>query len=155
MVSLPGNERFVVSACLTGADCTFRGGNNLNTNVKKIADSGACVAVCPEVLGGLGIPRARIEISGGDGNDVLNGAARAVDEHGLDVTREMLKGARIALEKARAFGAKKAILKSNSPSCGAGTIYDGSFSNRTRTGYGIFAALLAANGISATTETDI
>lgn len=53
--------------------------------------------VCPEILGGLGVPRAPSEIRGGDGADVLLGRAKVVSREGEDVTREYLAGARAAL----------------------------------------------------------
>lgn len=111
--------------------------------------------VCPEEDGGLATPRPAAEIRGGDGSDVLDGRARVVTEGGVDVTEAYLEGARIALERAREAGARTAILKSRSPSCGRGCIYDGSFSRTLKEGEGVTAALLEREGIQVLTEEEL
>ena len=60
-----------------------------------------------------------------------------------------------ALHLARIFGCKKAVLKERSPSCGAGEIYDGSFTGARVPGDGVTAALLKANGIAVFGESEI
>lgn len=110
---------------------------------------------CPEVDGGLGTPRPAAEIVGGDGHDVLDGKARVVTEGGRDVTAEYVRGAELALAAARAAGATTAILKSRSPSCGRGRIYDGSFTRTAVVGDGVTAALLQRNGIEVLTDEEI
>jgi uncharacterized protein YbbK (DUF523 family) len=113
------------------------------------------VLVCPEVDGGLGTPRPPAEIVGGDGADVLAGRARVVTSGGADVTGAYVAGARRALAVAQESGARAAILKSRSPSCGKGGIYDGSFSRSLRAGDGVTAALLRANGIEVVTDEEV
>ena len=56
---------------------------------------------------------------------------------------------------ARIFGCKKAVLKERSPSCGAGEIYDGSFTGARVPGDGVTAQLLKANGIAVFGESEI
>ena len=60
-----------------------------------------------------------------------------------------------ALHLARIFGCKKAVLKERSPSCGAGEIYDGSFTGARVSGDGVTAQLLKANGIAVFGESEI
>jgi uncharacterized protein YbbK (DUF523 family) len=146
------NNKILVSACLAGINCTFRGTNNLKDNIKKMADSKQALAICPEVSGGLGVGRENIELVGGDGNDVLDGRARAITSGGRDVTENVIAGAKKVLDAAKKAGIKKAVLKSNSPTCGSGSIYDGTFSKRLRPGDGVLAALLKRSGISVMTE---
>jgi len=50
---------------------------------------------------------------------------------------------------------EKAILKANSPSCGYGKIYDGSFSGNLIPGNGITTELLMKSGIEIITEADL
>ena len=50
----------------------------------------------------------------------------------------------MALEK----GCRFAVLKENSPSCGCGCIYDGTFTGRKIPGMGIAAGLLTNHGIT-------
>ena len=146
------SKRSLVSACLAGINCTFRGKNNLNYRIKRLTDNGMAIALCPEVCGSLGTPRENIELSGGDGNDVLYGKAKAVSSSGRDVTKYLVAGAYKVLEEAKRYNARYAILKSNSPTCGVGRIYDGTFSNTLRDGDGVLAALLKRNGIIVSTE---
>jgi uncharacterized protein YbbK (DUF523 family) len=148
----PQNKRFLVSACLAGVNCTFRGKNNLSDKIKRMVHDGRAIALCPEVYAYLGVPRENIELVGGDGNDILNGKARAISSSGKDVTESLIAGAHKILNLMNRYGIKEAILKSNSPTCGDGHIYDGTFSYTIRIGDGILAALLKKNGIKVCTE---
>jgi uncharacterized protein YbbK (DUF523 family) len=160
-VSSPGNPQIppdgpvLVSACLAGRACRFDGSANPDDEVARLVAQGRAVLVCPEVDGGLGTPRPAAEISGGDGKDVLEGAARVVTRRGEDVTDAYVKGARRALRAAQESGARTAILKARSPSCGKGAVYDGSFSRTLEEGDGVTAALLRENGIDVITEEEI
>ncbi|MDQ4142161.1 MAG: DUF523 domain-containing protein [Actinomycetota bacterium] len=145
----------LVSACLAGRACRYDGSDNREGRLSELIEQGRAVLVCPEEEGGLGTPRPPAEIVGGDGHDVVEGRARVVTRQGRDVTEEYLAGARLALDRARAAGARAAVLKSRSPSCGKGCIYDGSFSRTKRAGDGVTTALLEANGIKVVTEEDI
>jgi uncharacterized protein YbbK (DUF523 family) len=145
----------LVSACLAGRACRFDGSDNKDDLVARLVAQGRAVLVCPEVDGGLGTPRPQAEIVGGDGADVLAGRARVVNVDGQDVTDAHVAGAQQALTAARKSGAKAAILKARSPSCGRGAIYDGTFSSTLTPGDGVTAALLGAHGIEVTTEDDV
>jgi uncharacterized protein YbbK (DUF523 family) len=151
MGSQPNKEK-LVSACLAGINCTFRGKNNLNDKIKRLADSGTVIALCPEVFGSLGVPRENIELSGGDGDDILDGKARAISSSGRDVTKALIAGANKILKVIKKYGIREAILKSNSPTCGVGRIYDGTFSGTLRNGDGVLTALLKRNGIKVKDE---
>ncbi len=143
-------KKLIVSACLAGIPCRYDGKAQRNEAVAALVEAGLAVPVCPECLGGLPTPRVPAELVGGSGEDVLDGKARVIASDGetrLDVTDAFIKGANAALEAAREAGADEAILKANSPSCGFGTIYDGSFSGAKAAGSGVAAALLAANGL--------
>ena len=145
----------LLSACLAGRACRFDGSDNEDARVATLLSEGRAILVCPEDEGGLGTPRPPAEIVGGDGHDVIAGRARVVTSGGSDVTEQYLRGARLALERARTIGAKTAVLKARSPSCGKGCIYDGTFSRTTTAGDGVTTALLEANGISVVTDEDI
>lgn len=149
---IPVGEPVLVSACLAGRRCRFDGSANPDDEVASLVAEGRAVLVCPEVDGGLGTPRPPAEIQGGDGHDVLAGRARVVTGEGRDVTAEYVKGAERALRAAEEAGASVAILKSRSPSCGCGAIYDGSFTRTKRAGDGVTAALLRESGIDVVSE---
>lgn len=129
--------KIVVSACLLGENCKYSGGNNYSEKVMKFLEGHQVIPVCPEVLGGLPVPRVPAEI--------VNGIV--TNAEGTEVDREYRAGAERALKIALEQGAQLAVLQSRSPSCGAKEIYDGSFSKRKIPGKGIFAALLEENGI--------
>lgn len=142
----------LVSACLLGMCTAYDGGSRLHPALLALAAQGCVVPVCPEVAGGLPAPRPPAEIQGGDGADVLDGRARVVTVDGQDVTSQFLAGARVALETARRFGLRQAVLKSRSPACGAGQIYDGTFAGRLRPGDGVTTALLKREGVAVYSE---
>lgn len=127
----------LVSACLLGTDCKYNGGNNYNPDVVKLKEKYKIIPVCPEKFGGLTAPREPAEIK--EGNVYL--------KDGTDVTEQFLNGAAKALVTARVNGCKYAVLKSRSPSCGYGKIYDGTFCGKLTKGNGIAADMLDKNGI--------
>lgn len=137
----------IVSACLAGETCRYDGKSDLKPAVKRLVEAQKAYPVCPEAMGGLKTPRERAEIVGGDGEGVLRGRARVMTASGNDVTQNFITGAEKALDIAKGCGAKMAVLKANSPSCGCGRIYDGTFTRTGRDGYGVFAALLSKNNI--------
>ena len=140
----------LVSACLLGINCNFEGKNWLNPKLFEEFAKGGLFPVCPEVLGGLPVPRVPAEIVGGDGLDVLDGKAKVVNMQGVDVTSQFLKGACEVLRIAQSIGATEALLTEKSPSCGCGLIFDGTFSDKFIEGNGVTAALLKKNGIKVT-----
>ena len=135
---------YVVSACLAGVRCRYDGSDNLNYEVAELVASGKALPVCPEQLGGLSTPRPPAEIEGGDGKSVLKGEARVLAENRDDVTRAYIMGAREALKLAQLVGARKAITKEQSPSCGCRYIYRG---NEVIPGKGVMVALFEKEGI--------
>jgi uncharacterized protein YbbK (DUF523 family) len=135
----------IVSACLAGIECRFDGRARPNPKVMELVKAGKAIPVCPEQLGGLPTPRAWAERKGSE----------VVTKDGKDVTAGFLKGAEEALKIAKLAGCREAVLKSKSPSCGSGMIFDGTFSERLVEGDGIFAELLKKNGIKVFTENDI
>ncbi|MCW4029888.1 MAG: DUF523 domain-containing protein [Candidatus Bathyarchaeota archaeon] len=141
----------IVSACLLGVNCNFEGKNWLSSQLRKEFERGELFVVCPEVFGGLSVPRVPAEIAGGDGKDVLDGKARVLNMEGVDVTAEFLRGAQETLRIAKSVGATEALLTEKSPSCGCGKIFDGTFTDRFITGDGVTAALLKRNGVKVTT----
>lgn len=155
----------LVSACLVGIKCNYMGGCfESHPKIRELFEKGELFPVCPEVFGGLPVPRIHAEIQAGDGEDVLEGRARVLREDGEGVTDAFIEGANKVLDLAKALNAKEAILKFISPSCGCGTILDGTFSNPLeereqpkyfRIGDGVTTALLKRNGIKIITEKDL
>ena len=144
----------IVSACLLGELVRYDG--RLvpieEEALDRLRTKARLVPFCPEVAAGMPVPRAAAEIRGGDGADVLDGRARVLECTLKDVTDTFVRGARAALEAAAASGARTAILKEASPSCGSSLQYDGSFSGALTPGVGVTAALLIRNGVAVFSE---
>lgn len=150
-------ERILVSSCLAGRPVRYDGAAKPVEDdlFERWRSEGRLVPFCPEVSGGLPVPRPPAEIVGGDGADVLDGKARILTDTGDDVTDRFLQGARLALETAQRTGARVALLKEGSPSCGTHRIYDGTFTATKRPGTGVTTALLQRAGIKVFNENDL
>ena len=133
-------EKLLISACLLGENCKYSGGNNYAPAVEALRERYDLIPVCPEQLGGLPTPRVPSERLGG----------KVLNREGADVTDAFLLGAEKTLEIAQAQGIKRAVLQERSPSCGCGTIYDGTFSGALIPGDGVTAELLQKHGIEVT-----
>nr|WP_245427292.1 DUF523 domain-containing protein [Pleomorphomonas carboxyditropha] len=150
-------DRILISACLIGRPVRYDGAGKLlaDPRVDRWQTEGRLVPLCPELLGGLPVPRPPAEIVGGSGADVLAGRARVMTATGEDVTAAFVAGAEAALDLARRGGCAYALLIDRSPSCGSLDIYDGSFSGRRIGGAGVTAVLLAAHGLSVFADREI
>lgn len=142
----------LVSSCLAGMKVRYNGTDRLDERIRQLVEEKKAVMVCPELLGGFQTPRPPAEIIGGTGEDVLDGWARVVDQFGHDVTDMYVSGAMETLKIAREVGATTVVLKENSPSCGSGFIYNGTFSGEKTAGTGVTTALLRRNGIHVLSE---
>ena len=145
------SEKILLSACLSGENCRYDGKKNDNFNLLNLLSQLDLeyITVCPEVLGGLTVPRPSSQIKGGDGQDVLSGSAKVIDENGNDVTLNFLNGANKVLEVAKKNNIKKAILNERSPSCGVEFIYK---KEVPILGMGVTTALLTENGITVISD---
>lgn len=137
----------LISMCLLGEPCRYDGKSVPldGTIIEKLKEKYTLVTVCPEQEGGLPTPRIPAERKG----------EKVVRRDDVDVTAEYRKGAEVALSLCRRFGISIALMKAKSPSCGAGRIYDGTFSGTLTDGDGVTVSLLSGNGIKIFTENDI
>jgi uncharacterized protein YbbK (DUF523 family) len=139
----------LVSSCLLGVHCRYDGVcqelKEFDEKLPLLMEKFNIIPVCPEVYGGLTIPREPAEIKDG----------RVVIPDGSDVTEAFVKGAKEVLHLAKLFDCKYAILKERSPSCGSNVIYDGTFSHIRIPGDGVTTALLKKNGIQVFGESEI
>lgn len=150
-------DRILISACLLGRPVRYNGSGKplADPRLESWQAEGRLVPVCPELMGGLPVPRPAAEIAGGSGDDVLAGRANVVTTTGEDVTSAFVAGARAALDLALRTGCRHALLVDRSPSCGSIQIYDGTFSARRIAGAGVTTALLVAHGIGVFGEAEI
>ena len=141
-------EKLLVSACMLGAGCRYDGKSKPiieKETLDKLCLKYEIIPICPEIYGGLPTPRTPSEIKDG----------RVVMKDGTDVTVNFCRGAKSLADMANSLGAKMALLKERSPSCGYRFVYDGSFSATLIEGSGIFASELLSRGFSIYTEDDI
>lgn len=147
--------RVLVSACLLGEPVRHDGGSRgvRSAVLAQWQAEGRIVACCPELAGGLAVPRPAAEIQGpGDGVAVLSGNARVQTGEGADVTGAYVAGAKRALELVRQHHIRVAVLKERSPSCGTQQIHAGHFHGQLREGMGVTAALLRQHGVAVFNE---
>lgn len=129
--------RLLISACLLGCRCRYDGASKPQPWIAALAERHELVPVCPEQMGGLATPRPPAERQGD----------RVVTKEGADVTAQYRRGAEEALRLCRLFDCQAALLKERSPSCGCGSVYDGTFTGVLTAGDGVTAELLRAEGV--------
>lgn len=134
-----------LSQCLLGENCKYNGGNNYNQSVIDFVADKQVLPVCPEVAGGLPIPREPVELVSGSVRDADGKAYDSAFQLGIAKTLERLEGQEIEL----------AILQSRSPSCGVNQIYDGTFSGQKVSGSGLFAKAMKERGYQVIDAEDI
>ncbi|MDY0345341.1 MAG: DUF523 domain-containing protein [Bacilli bacterium] len=138
-------KKVLISACLIGDKVRYDGKDNLSPYIEQLMQLFELIPFCPEVEGGLSIPRIPSEIRKG----------RVYNQERKEVTKYFLLGANKALNICRYLQIELAILKEDSPSCGVKSVYDGTFNRRKIAGQGITTALLRRNGIEVISEHDI
>jgi uncharacterized protein YbbK (DUF523 family) len=150
-------NKILISACLLGQPVRYDGQSKEveNSTLNRWHKEGRLVPVCPEVSGGLPVPRPAAEITAGRADDVLDGRGHVKTEDNEDVSRFFICGAQHALILCRQQNIHVAILKENSPSCGSTQVFDGSFSGKLISGEGVTTSMLRQNGIRVFSEHEI
>ena len=138
-------KKIAVSACLVGKNTKYNGKNNYNENVINYLKDKEYILICPEVTGGLPTPRQPSEII----------KDKVINKKNEDVTFNFITGANKTIKLLLSENVDTVILKSNSPSCGYGKIYDGTFLGNLIDGNGVFAELALKHNIKIYTEKDI
>lgn len=140
-------KKILVSACLFGEHVRYDDGDVtcFDARFLKWKKEGRFIPFCPEVFGGLPIPRPDSQRVG---NKVKNC-------EGADVTKEYEKGAQEALRIAKDAHIAFAIMKQDSPSCGSHFIYDGTFTNTKKEGQGRAVELLQKAGFMVFGEEEL
>ena len=152
--------KILVSSCLLGEDVKYDGTNSsiaLNPkfpfSLKELFMDILCdneiYSFCPEVAGGLGVPRVPAEIVKRYKPFIVE------NQNAEDVTINFLLGAKKALDLCKEENIKVALMKANSPSCGNLKIYDGTFSNNLIDSQGLTVKLLKENEIEVFNENQL
>ena len=138
-------ENLLISACLLGIACRYDGKSVREIDISALSEKYNLIPICPEIYGGLPTPRIPSERIGD----------KVMMKDGTDVTENYKRGALASLTIAQANGARLALLKERSPSCGKGLVYDGSFSGTLTEGNGVAVDLLLGNGIRVFGESEL
>ncbi len=141
-------RKILVSMCLYGGEpVRYDGKTKIEEDARflKWKDEGRLVPVCPEVFGGLPVPRT----------DAQRQGDKVITRDGRDVTAEYMKGAHEAVRLAKAEDVICAVMKAKSPSCGSSEIYDGSFSGNLTEGEGTAVELLRKAGVKVFSEREL
>ncbi len=152
--------KILVSSCLLGEDVRYDGTNSSIASNPKVSFSlkelfmdilcdNEIYSFCPEVAGGLGVPRIPAEIIKRDKPFIVQ------NQNGEDVTINFLLGAKKALDLCKEENIKVALMKANSPSCGNIKTYDGTFTKNLIEASGLTAKLLKENGIEVFNENEL
>lgn len=136
--------KYAVSACLLGENCKYSGGNNYREELVRYLKDHEVIPICPEVAGGMPIPRTPFELVGGV----------AIDKNGNNVHPSVMAGVTACVEKLKKENVACVILQPRSPSCGVGRIYDGTFRGVLTAGNGLFAEELIKNGFCVMSADD-
>lgn len=136
----------LVSACLLGFRCNHASGSSPSPAVAHLARDHDLVPVCPEVAGGLPVPRPAAELQ-------PDGTVRTAA--GDDVTTFYRRGAAAAVAAAERAGVTSAVLKARSPSCGCGQVYDGTFTRTRIAGDGMTARALRQAGMHVRSDEEL
>jgi uncharacterized protein YbbK (DUF523 family) len=105
------------------------------------------VSICPEVSGGLSVPREAAEIQ--------KNSSEVITKSGINVNAQFNLGAQQALILCEQHNIRFALLKESSPSCGSMYIYDGSFTNNKILGQGVTSQLLTQHNIKVFSENQL
>ncbi|WP_068546277.1 DUF523 domain-containing protein [Thalassotalea crassostreae] len=140
-------EKILISSCFLGNKVRYDGKAKalVHPQISTWQQQGRLVVVCPEVAGGLSVPRAKAEQQAG----------KVINNLGQDVSAEFQHGADLALQLCQRYNIRYALLKEYSPSCGSHEIYDGNFNDTKIKGQGVTAKLLTANNVEVYSELNI
>ncbi len=136
-------EKILISACLLGLKTRYDGTDELDERLKQLAQRYTLIPVCPELLGGLGVPREPATIEQGDGSFFWKQKGRIILRDGIDVSGSFRAGAERTAALAKFLEVSQVILKEGSPSCG---ICETNASFQKIEGMGITAFLLRELG---------
>jgi uncharacterized protein YbbK (DUF523 family) len=141
----------LISACLAGLRTRFDARSSPHPRLQDLVSHWLLVPVCPEILGGLGIPRLKCRFQDGDGKLVLQGSARVVNRMGVDCTSHFVRGAEEVKKTVEAVTPRCILFKEGSPSCGVRRV---DIEGRKESGCGVTVAALRDLGIPIITEED-
>ena len=160
-------EKILISACFlnnlvrydgTAYDVKNKLGMEAQSIITRWQRQGRLISICPEMSGGLPVPRPAAEIIQTDSlqiNILQENTAQVMTITGIDVTNEFRAGAYAALNQCVNEQITMAVLTESSPSCGSTTIYSGKFNSEKIAGEGVTTTLLRLNGIQVFSQFEL
>ncbi|NUN14772.1 MAG: DUF523 domain-containing protein [Myxococcales bacterium] len=150
--STDNSDVVVVSACLVGIRCRYDGQHREASHVHAAVAQKVVVPICPELLANMGVPRLSLAYETHNVERLFAEKKGLVDSEGRDRTEELLNGVQQAVDLALKSGARQAILKERSPSCGVRQVYVG---NQLVSGRGMFTICLEKEGIRCLSDEEL
>ena len=142
-------EKILISRCFLGDNVRYDGEPiPLNHPLLRLwQQQNRLIAICPEVSGGLSVPREPAEQQSNNN--------KIITISNIDVSTQFNFGAKQALALCQKHSIRFALLKESSPSCGSTLIYDGSFSDKKIAGQGVTSMMLTHHGIKVFSENNV
>lgn len=137
----------LVSGCLVGQACRYNGCAKPSQRVIAFLKDKAYITFCPEIMGGLPIPR--------DPSEIQEGSHQVWSKEGIDVTDAFRRGAELTVDLARRTSCTLVISKEGSPSCGVHRVYNGRFEGVSIAGSGLTTLELLEAGFCVLSEEEI
>ena len=134
-------EKILISRCFLGENVRYNSETiPLNHPLLTLwQQQNRVIAICPEVSGGLSVPREPAEQQ--------SNSDEIITISGINVSAQFNFGAKQALILCQQHNIQFALLSARSPSCGNEKIYNGKFNGQLIDGQGVTAALLTQHGI--------
>ena len=149
-------SKLLVSACLLGEPVRYDQSSRPihHPFIQQLKQEERLIILCPEVAAGLPVPRPSAEIQTFSLSEKQT-QSKVLTQDQEDLTQTFARAAEIALNLAQEHHIRYALLKSKSPSCGSGLIYDGNFNGTLVKGDGITTSALQAFGVTVFNEHQI
>ena len=145
-------QSIIISACLLGRECRYDGGHSQIPELEHLDVE--LIPVCPEEAGELGIPRPPAELTE-TAKDVVEGRGKIINKNDDNLTQQFLDGSQKEISKLKSINAQIVVLKSRSPSCRYGQVYDGTFTGNLCKGNGIFSQMCEDEGVKVISSDNI
>lgn len=150
------NKKVLISACLVGENVRYNA-EKLNFHhpfIEHLKKAGKLIPVCPEVMGGMPVPRKPSELT--EPIEFILKQKKGIQSiDGKDVTQYFIDGCQQVLRIVEQYQIGFAILKENSPSCGVHFIHDGHFSGTLIPGEGMLSFLLRHKRVQVFSEKEL
>ena len=140
-------KSLLISHCLLGEKVRYDGDHcSLRADyIARLKSKYKLIFICPEVMAGMGVPRAPIELKDG----------KIINQEGRDLTQDF-DPVKVEIKKLiDTHSIEYALLKEESPSCGKSRVYSGDFDGVVIEGTGLIADFCLSLGLQVFNEEEV